>query len=234
MKKRVYKKHPIRNLILLFIVVFLFTLTVFIFYRYFVDRKEIIEIKDIPSPRNFNLSGKFVENPDFLFKDYITSDYLVNLIPFDERVKLIKVSNEFIHYEVGPLWGRYGIIYMHPKSVNETSWIELETKKLETNASKLYLVVGLGNANGEFGFTYPPVDCADVGFRIKVVSEGGREETIIDRIVSDKEKWVDLKADISIYKGQKLKIIIESYAGGPCGNWNGEHAVLDYVDVLEE
>jgi hypothetical protein len=231
MRRARYKKSSTNSLFLLLIIVLL-VISFFIIFS-LSTRNEITEIKDVPKPRNFNLSGKFIENPDFLFKQDITSDYIVNLIPFDEKVKLIKVSNELIHYEVGPLWGRYGIIYMHPPSKEETAWVELETKKLETNASKLYLVAGIGNANGEFGFTYPPVDCADVGFRIKVSSGNGREETIVDRVVSDKEKWVDLKTDISIYKGQKVKVIIESYAGGPCGNWKGEHAVLDYVDILE-
>jgi hypothetical protein len=229
MKKLRYKKNLEKSFFLLVSLVLIASLAILSFSGW----NKITEIKDVPMPRKFNLAGKFIENPDFLFNQNITSDYLVNLIPFDEKVKLIKVSNELIHYEVGPLWGRRGIIYMHPPSTNETAWVELETKKLETNASKLYLVAGIGNANGEFGFTYPPVDCADVGFRIKVSSGNGREETIVDRIVSDKEKWVDLKADISIYKGQKVKVIIESYAGGPCGDWKGEHAVLDYVDILE-
>jgi hypothetical protein len=230
MKRSSYKKSFEGSLFLLIILVLALLFVIIYFSRW----NKITEIKDLPVARTFNLSGKFIENPDFLFKQDITSDYLVNLIPFDEKVKLIKVSNEFIHYEVGPLWGRYGIIYMHPLSVNESSWIELETKKLESNATKYILVVGLGNADGEFGFTYPPVDCADVGFRVKVIDESGKLKTLLDKIVSSKEKWVDLKVDISIYKSQKLKIIIESYAGGPCGNWKGEHAVIDYVDILEE
>jgi|GEM_PF-4257311 len=235
LKKMFFKDYLLVVLILIFIIFFVFRFSV----NLSVQKKiEETEIKGLVTPRLFQLEGKFIQNPEFLSDKYnkyfpLFNSFLI-IKALDTNFSKWECSDWKVQYERGPIWGREGVIWIHPVDVNKPRWIET-TAELNTNAKKITLVVGLANINGKVIYAYPPVDCADNGFKIKIFDlNDNTEKVLYDGIVSDKDKWVDLSFDVTEYKNHKIKIRIEGYAGGPCGNWFGEHAAVDYVDILEE
>ena len=120
---------------------------------------------------------------------------------------------------------RYGIFPIHPENETGMGYIESanpiflppnETYKLKTSISDIRN------------------DCpnsSDVGFKIKIKNETGDWETLNELIVNFNDGWIDLSFDVSKYAGQNVFMRIESYAGGPGGNWCSEWAAVDYLYI---
>jgi hypothetical protein len=75
--------------------------------------------------------------------------------------------------------------------------------------------------------------CADVGFRI-LINESNNLNVLKEIIVNSDDGWVDLEFNISNYRGKNMIVRVESYAGGPCGSWNGEWAAVSHINVLRK
>jgi hypothetical protein len=140
--------------------------------------------------------------------------------------------------------GRSGIFVLHPnKDPKKPRFVQ---QILDMPENKKYkLKIGLADINGNYSKCNCELDndfaiiigvkCADVGFKIKIIDNTTKKEDLIaDFIVNSEEGWKDVSYDLSSkYSGHKITVRVESYAGGPCGNWNGEWAALDYI-YLEE
>lgn len=156
-------------------------------------------------------------NPGF---DYEESGWFSNLTITDWR------SDGY--YQRGAINGRDGIVIIHPLSVTEPRYIEQDT---DLPSGKGYtLEVSLANIASEF----PPVVCDDNIFKIKIIDSSTREtEVLSEETVNGLDGWIDLTFDISHYAGKTITVRIESHAGGPCSDWDGEWGAVDYVGIIE-
>jgi len=189
----------------------------------------------LPLPSKPELLGVYIKNPDIL---YSTHGLLSPIPNMPEDTSIIKVNEwngtAFIGYYDIPLGGRYGIAEIHPIDTKTGRYIEQETYLPSGNYR---VVFGVANAADmfpqEMGIGGFLGKCADVGVRIMVTEvENGRSYIIFDKIIRN-GKWYDYSVDISSrFSNKRIRVKVESYAAGDeCGLWNGEWAVIDYLDI---
>jgi len=139
--------------------------------------------------------------------------------------------------------GRSGIAVIHPENTTLGRYIEQDV--VIPKGKKYVLKVGIADIAGDYehcncAFDIMKIEgdikkvCNDVGFKIKIIDDAKRETILYDGIANIKEGWKDLSLDLGdTYSGKNVTIRVESYAGGPCGDWAGEWAAVDYVYLQE-
>jgi hypothetical protein len=220
------KKHLILVVILLIVVVSL--LSIFI-----TSSKKKEEVSYSVLSQKPPLSGKLIKNPDFVYpsvgwlsaENMPAGDIVLN------RTEIDWEGNGF--YDNETIGGRNGVVVIEPISIRVGRYIG---QKVYLPPSKKYvLVVGLADIAGKVSYSQA-TGCDDVGFRVTVMDlDTGISEEIFSIILNSDEGWKDFSIPLgSKYSGRNIYLNIESYAGGPCGNWRGETAAVDYVDIIEE
>ncbi|MEM7823488.1 MAG: hypothetical protein QW633_02450 [Candidatus Aenigmatarchaeota archaeon] len=137
------------------------------------------------------------------------------------------------YYDNQTIDGRENIIVIHPIDEKNPGYLQQETFLPKGKRYKLYF--GLTNIAGKVIYA-SSTGCDDVGFKIKIIDKNtGKSDVIADVIIDSRSGWRDFSYDLgSKWTGKYIIIRIESYGGGPCGNWSGEWAAVDYVGIVEE
>jgi len=124
---------------------------------------------------------------------------------------------------------RRGIVIIHPVSINESRYIQQvvvlppkENLKLEVSATDVAGKFLFAQGNG----------CDDVGMRINLIVEN-QSINLGDTAINAKEGWKNFSFNLSQWSGKKVTVRVESYAGGPCGSWQGEWLGIDFVRIVE-
>lgn len=175
------------------------------------------------------LEGRVVFNPDFNFSEY--GKWLPqSTIPEDCRYKgrLNETFWKGDGFVVRYLDERYSVVIIHPVDKQTGRYIE-QTVFLPKNGKNYYLVFGISNRADTLG----PAECSDNIFKLVVIDKHtNKTYTLFQESINSKDGWKDFAINISKFAGKEITIILESLAGGPCGEWRGEWGAVDYVDVL--
>lgn len=194
----------------------------------------IIRNLGISEPPEFNkkiytlkpiLSGEITTNPDFVYDN--SGWFIKGWDPELERLVVDWESDGW--YENGTVDSRSNIIVLHPYDVEKGRYIQ---RTVYLPKGSYELVVGLANVAGKMPDA-KPAGCNDVGFLIKIIDLRGKEWIISDEVIDSGDGWVNLSFDITDFAKKTITIRVESYAGGPCGNWRAEWAAVDYIDIIE-
>jgi len=169
------------------------------------------------------LSGEITTNPDFMYGN--TNWFTDNGNPVLERPEIDWESDGW--YDNRTVDGRSDIIVIHPLDPRSGRFVQ---RDISLPNGSYELVVGIADIAGKISYA-EPTDCNDVGFLIKII-ESGSTNIISDEIINSEDGWVDLSFDITEFAEKAVTIVVESYAGGPCGDWGGEWAAVDYIDIV--
>jgi hypothetical protein len=219
------KKRLIITIILLFVI-----FSLLLVLNFFPKKKEISYLVLSEKPP---LSGKIIKNPDFMYpspgwfsaENMPVGDVILN------RTEIDWEGNGF--YDNETIGGRNGVVAIEPISIRVGRYIR---QKVYLPPTKRYtLLVGLADIAGKVSYSQA-TGCDDVGFRVTVMDlDTGVSEEIFSIILNSDEGWKDFSIPLgSKHTGRNIYLNIESYAGGPCGDWRGETAAVDYVDIIEE
>ncbi|MEZ0230498.1 MAG: cytochrome c peroxidase, partial [Planctomycetota bacterium] len=115
---------------------------------------------------------------------------------------------------------RRGIAHIHPQSKTLGSWVEQEVTLVDARAVRATVSDFRRDAGNK----------SDVVFVLRVKNAAGAWRDHVTRTVNYDEGWVDLRADLSVYKGQTVTIRVEARAGGK-QQWASEHAAVDKVTL---
>lgn len=225
-KKLIMKKPLIIIAIILLFVIF----SLLLVFNFFLKKEEIsYSILSGKPP----ISGEIVKNPDFM---YPSSGWLsAENMPAGEvvltRTEIDWEGNGFYTNET--IEGRDGIVIIHPISIRLGRYLE---QKVYLSPTREYLLnIGLANIAGKVRYAQA-TGCDDVGFRITIKDlDTGTSKIIFSTVVNSDEGWKDFSILLgSKYSGRNINLNIESYAGGPCGDWRSEFAAVDYIDITEK
>ena len=162
------------------------------------------------------------KNPDFIYSE---SGWLADLLVGDWYAKRA-------YYHRGVIQGRNGVMVIHPISESENNYIRQDV--FLPTGKNYGLILSLNDIAGKVSYA-EPTDCNDVRFIVKIIDkESEKENAISDVIVNSLDGWVDLTFDVSDYAGKFITMQVESHAGGPCGDWKGEWAAVDYFGLYEK
>ena len=190
------------------------------------------EVKDVKENiRHLPTFYLFKPKSCFLFSN---CELLLNLslgkrtIPLEKYFGFLRGEAVYLN----KLGNSQGVLMLHPidrlvPRVIETKYFELPKKG--------FILIRLGNA----AWLTEPGTCTqsyyDNVFKIYLITEGGEEINLFDGVVKCKDGWKLIGIPTENLKlllgGEKVKIRIESWAGGD-DNWNGERGVIDYIDVV--
>jgi hypothetical protein len=160
-----------------------------------------------------------------------TPEGIITFNPFFETEDYFSWFGNFGHNltAVPPGTNHYGIVIIHPIDNQTPSII---TQRVDLPEGNLVLKASVGNIAGLTDFAGSCGDCADVIIQIKIYDYSTRtEETLFDDVVKPSDGWVELSYDISRYSGKPIEFKAFGIAGGPCSNWCGEWAALDYFYI---
>ncbi len=167
-------------------------------------------------------SGKVLnEYPDFIYNKSMWST--------DSDIGDIGWKAGNAHYYRPIVNDRMGIAVIHPISDEINNYVEQDVYL--PPRQDYVLKASVSNIAGDAEFA-DSVGCDDVGFIVKVIDKNtGEVDVVSDTIVSHSDGWVNMEFDISKYSGTEITMRIESYGGGPCGDWKSEWAAVDYFAV---
>lgn len=181
------------------------------------------------------LSGEIVTNPDFNYpyRGWLSPQEIPALAdePVLYREEVDWESDGW--YDNRTVFGRSDFIVIHPYKTEFGGGGRYIQQSVYLPEGSYDLVLGIADIAGEIYYARP-TDCNDVGFLIKIVDEGGKETIVSDEIVNSNDRWVGLSYDITDFAGETISIRVESYAGGPCGDWAAEWAAVDYIDIIKK
>lgn len=182
---------------------------------------------------NANYVFKFNPGDDLISKIYsksTTGKYSLAILNETDPTILSPWVNQFGFYFEGPLPEKLnkGIALIPPFS----EYIGASMAQNATLPSKPFLIAKIANLADWIDPC--KTSCSDVIMRIKIKDlSTGIEETVYENVINSKEGWKTLNLDISKYGNKAVTFKVESFAGGPCGNWCGEWAAIDYLAVGE-
>lgn len=132
------------------------------------------------------------------------------------------------YFEFSNVDNRSGFVVIHPKSLTTGRFVEKQVKVPKGN---FFINIGLSDIAGKLpGDLYGYSLCADVGFKI-LINDSNNLIVLKEIIINSEDGWVDLDFNISNYSNKIIVVRVESYAGGPCGLWNGEWAAVSHINV---
>jgi len=171
-------------------------------------------------PEPTRIIEQLIKNPTFNYK---SAGF------FTDRYEGDWISNGY--YEIDSIDGRAGIFVIHPLDRDKGRFIKQAV--MLPKDGKYVLKISVANIAGKIDYS-PPTPCNDVGIKVNILDQTtGNTVTIADIVVNSDEGWRDLSYDVSSYAGKEIMLTVESYAGGPCGDWAGEWAAVDYVDIVK-
>ena len=175
------------------------------------------------------LVGKIIKNPDLIFS--VPSEFRNKKIAFYNLTDTAGWSCDGSYYR-GSIGGREGIVNIHPWDLKKGKYLEQEV--FLPSGKRYVLNLGVADVAGRVYYA-GPTHCDDVGIRVIIRDlENKSEDVIFDTVVNSLDGWRDFSIWLgSRYSGKRIKVRVESYAGGPCGDWAGEWAAVDYVDIIE-
>ncbi len=129
--------------------------------------------------------------------------------------------------------GRYGIVAVHPASLETPCLLFRKVKIPAVDKPVLHLVVS-GDPYGPRGPRWEGED----DFVIRVGIFDGRSTAWLDRQIlepgdkPDVKNWHLLDYELSAYKGKTILIVVEIPAGGKNNQWFNEEAFFDEISVI--
>lgn len=194
------------------------------FFKEFELKKNVLVSKP-------TLSGKIISNPDFHYPDcgWLSpqEDPSFASDPLLEQADWL--SNGW--YENIIIDGRSDTIVIHPLSVETGRFIE---RSVSLPVGSYKLVVGVANIRGKISYaTTPEIEnYGDVLILVKIMDVSKGRWYIDTILVDNTEGWKDIEYDLkNKFSDKDIIIRIESNAGGPHGDWDGEWAAIDYIDI---
>lgn len=179
-----------------------------------------------------SLSAEIVTNPDFVYEEegWFTKDtpFYSEGNPLLERTEIDWESGGW--YEKDVVDDRDNFIIIHPYSTRLGDYVQ---RSFYLSGGSYNLVVGIANIAGKAAYA-ETTGCDDVGFLIKIIDQSGKENKLFNKIINSNDGWVDISFDIKDLSGQTITVRVESYAGGPCGDWRAEWAAVDYIDIIKK
>lgn len=208
-----------------FVIVILFVCIILLYLKISFFKVEKLSQK----PR---LEGRFIKNPDFVYKGrgWLSSSGWSYPFILLKRNETDWRGNGW--HENMTIDGRDNVIVIHPIDTKNGRFIEQEVYLPKGKSYRL--LIGIANIASKI-FYAKETGCDDVGIKVVIIDKDSGEKTeVFNTIVNSLDGWMDLAVDLrNRFSGKKIIVRVESYAGGPCGNWRGEWGAVDYVDIVE-
>jgi len=187
------------------------------------------------------LTGEFIKNPDIIHSSLGWLSATPYNLLYSKTVLNVSTSwvgDGWVGFSLKPLGGRSGIAIISPINISAGKYMGRHIEQSTSLPKGSNYLLNIGIADGAdmlqpYGYGNISGSCADVGIKV-IINDMTKNKayTVFNKIVRN-GRWYDYSIDLgSNFSGNDIAVRAESYAAdGGCGLWNGEWAVVDYVDI---